>query len=90
MMKIQAVELFPAPTGPSPIAHTEAIRREIIQYGGQQFSCSAEMAQIFLRHAREVIESGEEQLVPLLHTGGIDLLFVSRLTPYSHIPSEDQ
>lgn len=90
MMKIQAVELFRIPTGTSPVAATGAIRREVIQYGGQQFSCSAEMAQIFLKHAREVIESGEEQLVPLLHSGGIDLLLVSRLTPYSHFSSEDQ
>ncbi len=41
------------------------------------------MARIFLKHAREVIESGEEQLVPLLHSGGIELLLVSRATPYS-------
>lgn len=63
-------------------------RRQILRYGGQQFNCSAEMAQIFLKHARDVIESGEQQLVPLLHSGGIDLLLVSRLTPYSLISLE--
>ena len=57
--------------------------REIIQYGGQQFSCTPEMARIFLKHAREVIECGETQLVPLLHSGGIELLLISRATPYS-------
>lgn len=73
---------------------TDAIRaaapplREVIQYGGQRFDCSSEMAQIFLKHAREVIESGEQQLVPLLHSGGIELLLISRMTPYSLIPFE--
>ena len=57
--------------------------REIIQYRGRQFSCTPEMAHIFLKHAREVIECGETQLVPLLHRGGIELLPISRATPYS-------
>ena len=43
--------------------------REIIQYRGRQYSCTPEMAHIFLKHAREVIECGETQLVPLLHCG---------------------
>lgn len=63
-------------------------RQLVIQYGGQRFSCRPEMAQIFLKHAREVIESGDQQLVPLLHSGGVELLLVSRLTPYSLIAKE--
>lgn len=59
------------------------VTTEIIHYGGRQFICSPEMARIFLTHARTVIESGDEQLVPLLHSGGIELLLVSRATPYS-------
>ena len=66
-----------------------AVGRELIQYGGQQFDCSAEMANIFLKHAREVIESGEQELVPLLHRNGVELLLISRLTPYSLIVSEE-
>lgn len=74
-----------------PEEATEKItsHRRIINYGGQQFSCSTEMAQIFLKHAREVIESGEPQLVPLLHSGGIELLLISRLTPYSLILDDE-
>lgn len=60
-----------------------AVVWEVIQYGGRTFNCKPEMARIFLKHAREVIESGDEQLVPLLHSGGIELLLVSRATPYS-------
>lgn len=63
---------------------------ERIQYGGRIFNCTPEMARIFLKHARDVIESGEEQLVPLLHSGGIDLLLVSRATPYTLLdPAEN-
>jgi hypothetical protein len=66
-----------------------AVAWEVIQYGGRSFHCKPEMARIFLKHAREVIESGDEQLVPLLHSGGIELLLVSRATPYSLLdPSE--
>ena len=47
------------------------------------------MARIFLKHARAVIESGDDELVPLLHSGGIELLLISRATPYSLLdPSE--
>lgn len=56
---------------------------ETILYGGRKFTCRPDMARIFLKRAREVIESGDEQLVPLLHAGGIELLLVSRATPYS-------
>lgn len=65
------------------VPSTTVIAHEVIVYGGRRFSCTPEMARIFLKHAREVIESGEEQLVPLRHSGGIELLLVSRATPYS-------
>lgn len=55
----------------------------VIRYGGRRFVASREMGEIFLRHAREVIESGESQLVPLRHIEGVELLLVSRITPYS-------
>jgi hypothetical protein len=54
-----------------------------IRYGGRRFVSSREMGEIFLRHAREVIESGESELVPLRHIEGVELLLISRLTPYS-------
>lgn len=53
-----------------------------IEYGGRRFVATQEMAEIFLRHAREVIERGEAQLVPLRHLRGIEFLLVSRATPY--------
>ncbi|MBB5632408.1 hypothetical protein BKA04_000631 [Cryobacterium mesophilum] len=78
-----SIPLEPAapPTGGLRVA--PAITSERIQYGGRTFTCTPEMARIFLKHAREVIETGDEQLVPLLHNGGIELLHISRATPYT-------
>ncbi|MEO6941724.1 MAG: hypothetical protein ABI238_01260 [Terrimesophilobacter sp.] len=86
-MAIQAVGTD-ATAGESVKAPAESIEsitvaHEIIHHGGRQFICTPEMARIFLTHAQQVIESGDEQLVPLLHSGGIELLLVSRATPYS-------
>ncbi len=55
----------------------------VIQYGGRRFQCKPEMARIFLKRARAVIECGEHELVPLLHSEGVELLLISRATPYS-------
>lgn len=55
----------------------------MIQYGGRRFECKPEMARIFLKRARAVIECGEHELVPLLHSEGVELLLISRATPYS-------
>jgi len=35
------------------------------------------MAGIFLRHAQQLIDDGDAQLVPLLHRDGIELLLVA-------------
>lgn len=76
-MLVHVLGISPTGQATGVAAATASPHREIIQYGGQQFNCSSEMAQIFLKHARDVIESGEQQLVPLLHSGGIELLLVS-------------
>lgn len=88
-MRIHEVDVKASGKPPGVVTEVYVPRRQIIQYGGQRFDCSTEMAQIFLKHAREVIESGDQQLVPLLHSGGIELLLVSRLTPYSIFVSEE-
>lgn len=78
-MEVQSLGALVA-VGADPRAPHE---KQVVQYGGRRFSCSPEMARIFLKHARDVIERGDEELVPLLHSGGIELLFISRATPYS-------
>lgn len=42
-----------------------------------------EMAEIFLRHAREVIEDNVAEVVPLPHRGGADLLLITISAPMS-------
>ena len=64
--------------------------QEVIRYGGRLFSCAPDMARIFLRRAREVIERGDEELVPLLHCDGIELLLVSRATPYALVDPDEE
>ena len=87
---ISPVTLTPMPaTPPSARQLRPTPARECIQYGGRRFNCTPEIARIFLKHARAVIESGDDELVPLLHSGGIELLLISRATPYSLLdPSE--
>ncbi len=89
-MRIHALEVSTSAQPRVAATNAETPSRVFIQYGGRQFSCSVEMAQIFLKHARDVIESGDQQLVPLLHVGGVELLLVSRVTPYSLIPNEEK
>ena len=88
-MRIHALGVSATGQPTDVIRSAEPVRREVIQYGGQRFDCSSEMARIFLKHAREVIESGEQELVPLLHSGGIELLLISRVTPYSLVSFEE-
>lgn len=87
-MALQSLDKASTPLPPAQsVIHAphlaEVIVWERIQYGGRTFDCTPEMARIFLKHAREVIETGDDQLVPLRHSGGIELLLVSRATPYT-------
>jgi hypothetical protein len=54
-----------------------------IHHSGHEFIASSEMAGIFLRHAQQLIDDRDTQLVPLLHRDGVDLLLVSAETPLS-------
>jgi len=59
-------------------ALSQAMLRPVcIRYGGRDFIAAPEMAGIFLRHAQQLIDDGDAQLVPLLHRDGIELLLVA-------------
>lgn len=53
----------------------------IITYGGQEFAATAAMAECFLARVRRVVDARESELVPLLHSTGIDLFLISATTP---------
>jgi hypothetical protein len=54
-----------------------------IHYGGRQFRTSAELAGVFIRHAEHLLGKENGELVPLLHEGGIELVYISAQTPLS-------
>jgi hypothetical protein len=47
---------------------------------GREFVTRLTMADIFLRRSSDVIADGGSELVPLLHQGGLELIFVSEVT----------
>jgi len=55
----------------------------LIRCCGRDFLARESMATIFLRRAQELIEAGATGLVPLLHSGGVDLLSMSPSTPFA-------
>lgn len=54
----------------------------VVCYGGHEFVSTCEMAECFLGKARLAIESHSSELVPLLHAGGLELLFIAENTPF--------
>jgi hypothetical protein len=70
-----------APGFEVPTSRTETLKElatVVICYGGREFVARPSMAEVFLRNARKVLDSGHSELVPLLHEGGVELLLVSR------------
>lgn len=65
------------------IAPVRTSRSELvcIRFNGREFIASSLMAGIFLRHVQQLTDDDDAQLIPLLHSGGVDLLFVSADAP---------
>ncbi|MDO9398497.1 MAG: hypothetical protein Q7T71_18285 [Herbiconiux sp.] len=55
----------------------------VIHHGGRTFFATATMGDIFVAHARDTVERGDTELVPLLHRGGVDMLLVGPHVPYA-------
>jgi hypothetical protein len=55
----------------------------IITHGGRNFTATAEMARIFRRQAERIVEAGDPELVVLRHSNGVDMVLITRETPYS-------
>lgn len=93
MMAIQFLKRDAFSSGSAPILTANVASttdgQRYLRYGGKTYSCSIEMAEIFLRHAQELIETGQEQLVPLRHSEGVDLLLISRSMPYWIVDKSD-
>jgi len=53
----------------------------VVHYFGNRYIAETEMALIFHRRMRALIEAGEGELVPLRHVEGIDLLWIAAEVP---------
>ncbi|RFA18000.1 hypothetical protein [Subtercola boreus] len=60
-----------------------AANTRIVHHNGNQYLATAEMAEIFLAKAVGITEQGDTQLVPLLHSQGVDLLLISPATVFA-------
>ena len=65
-----STSISPRPIEPSVVIHC----------AGQNFLARQSMAEIFLRHAKNILASGSSELTPLLHADGVDLLLVTPST----------
>lgn len=54
-----------------------------VHHGGHIYVATNAMITCFLARTREVLANGETQLVPLLHSDGIDLLLIGPSTPFT-------
>jgi hypothetical protein len=52
----------------------------VIHCAGQDFLVKKSLAEIFLRHARNILASGGSELTPLLHAGGVELILITPST----------
>jgi hypothetical protein len=52
-----------------------------IHHSGRSFVTTREQAGIFLRRVQVISDRRISELVPLLHSGGVDLLLVSAASP---------
>jgi hypothetical protein len=49
---------------------------KVISVAGREFRTTDTMGDIFLAHVADIISRADTQLVPLLHEGGVEMLFV--------------
>lgn len=72
---------------PSSKLSTDLYSRTV-HHDGNQYFATAEMAEIFRSHAAEIAEQGHTELVPLLHSQGVELLLVSPRTVFAVVTIE--
>ena len=63
-----------------PTSRPSIERSVVVHCAGQDFLVKKGMAEIFLRHARNILSSGTSELTPLLHAGGLDLVLITPST----------
>jgi hypothetical protein len=65
----------------APAAATGSSPSICIHHSGRHFVATREHASIFLRRVQDIADRRISELVPLLHSEGVDLLLVSATSP---------
>jgi hypothetical protein len=53
----------------------------VVTHFGNRYVVAPEMAEIFMRRRQRLLEEGQAELVPLPHTGGVDILWIDETVP---------
>jgi hypothetical protein len=53
----------------------------VVTHFGNRYVVAPEMAEIFMRRRQRLLDAGQAELVPLPHTGGVDILWVDATVP---------
>jgi hypothetical protein len=80
-------DLTPAVTPSKTVVSVEGYTRTV-HHNGNQYFATAEMAEIFRSKAIGTVERGETELIPLLHSQGVELLLVSPSTVFAVVTIE--
>ena len=74
-----------------PAAATELVATHYtrtVHHDGNQYFAAAEMAEIFRANAERTVDEGDTELVPLLHSRGVDLLLITPRTVFAVVTIE--
>ena len=52
-----------------------------VHHGGRHFVITREQSGVFLRRVQALCDAGGAELVPLLHSGGLELLYIASNVP---------
>ncbi|MEF2978672.1 hypothetical protein [Subtercola sp. YIM 133946] len=73
---------------PATKALTTLTYTHVVHHGGNKYFATAGMAGIFEANAAEISSRGDTELVPLLHSTGVDLLLIGPQTRFTVVAIE--
>ncbi|RFA10638.1 hypothetical protein B7R54_16580 [Subtercola boreus] len=79
---------LPSSTKPQNSAHPSRDYTRTVHHNGNRYFATAEMAEIFRSQAERIVERRETELIPLLHSRGVELLLVSPKTVFAVVTIE--
>ena len=58
----------------------------VVTHFGNRYIVAPEMAEIFMRRRKGLLDAGQAELVPLPHAGGVDILWIDANVPCDITP----